>query len=74
MDYNDLDIQYSRKIIPQVGYLCGVVFTISGVAGLFRGIKYNKFKNNNFYIVFSFGSLVSGLYLINYFKEYSKQV
>ena len=48
--------------------------TFSGVAGLFRGVKYNKFKNNNFYIVFSFGSLVSGLYLINYFKEYSKQV
>jgi uncharacterized membrane protein HdeD (DUF308 family) len=74
MAYDILDIQYSRKIIPQVGYLCGVIFTVSGITGLFTGLKYDKFKNNNYYIVFSIGSLISGLYLIRYFNEYNKQI
>ena len=33
---NEIDIKYSREIIPKVGFVCGILFTVSGVSGLMK--------------------------------------
>jgi hypothetical protein len=76
-NYNIVDVQYSRKIIPQVGLICGALFFTSGVMGLTNFfVMSNKpiINSPKVYIISSSLLLVSGYYLITYFTEYIKQV
>tara|TARA_Y100000996_G_C22548071_1_gene652626 strand:- start:1635 stop:1880 length:246 start_codon:yes stop_codon:yes gene_type:complete len=72
--FNNLDIQYSRKIIPQVGFVCGILFTVSGLTGIMKSLNRSESKNTRYLWFSSIGLLISGYYLISYFNEYNKHV
>tara|TARA_B100000927_G_scaffold172545_2_gene139108 strand:- start:468 stop:713 length:246 start_codon:yes stop_codon:yes gene_type:complete len=71
---SDIDIKYSREIIPKVGFICGILFTVSGVSGIIKSTSGSVLNNSKYLIVSSVGLLFSGYYLISYFYEYNKQV
>ena len=61
-----------------MGFICGTLFLVSGFAGVLTMSKLFITKsdtpNTKVYIASSGLLIVSGLYLINFFKEYNKQV
>ena len=71
---NEVDIKYSREIIPKVGFVCGILFTISGVSGLMKSTSNSPLRNSKYIMLSSVGLLFSGYYLISYFNEYNKHV
>ena len=71
---NEIDIKYSREIIPKVGFVCGILFTVSGLTGIMKSLNRSESKNTRYLWFSSIGLLISGYYLISYFNEYNKHV